>query len=196
MNTFWFVKKTETLLFAQAYIEGLETEDVDLSNLEFKPDSSIPRPSILSILSAFVYSSPDNFRIALNLLFDYLEKQPENLPKVLHILVKDFGFKPTSFSSGSLMQSVVVDELRRRVGDDDELFPRLFIALAEKYLHISFETTKFKGDILNVIRFELPATPKLFELRRQLWEQVFQLYDNPRFQDGILSAIYAYSNEG
>ena len=33
-------------------------------------------------------------------------------------------------------------------------------------------------------------------LRRQLWEQVFQLYDDSRFQDRILSAIYTYSTDG
>ena len=149
MNTFWFMKETETLLFAQAYVERLETEDVNLSNLEFKPDSSIPRPAVLGVLGAFMYSSLDNFCIAINLLFDYLEKQPGRLPKVLHILTEEFGFKHTSFSNDFLMQRVVVNELRQRIGDNNELFSRLFIALAKMYLRISFETRKLKGNFLN-----------------------------------------------
>ena len=86
--------------------------------------------------------------------------------------------------------------MQQRIRGNNELFSRLFIALAEKYLHISFETTKFDGNVINIIRFELPATPELFELRQQLWEQIFRLYDDPRFQDRVLSAIYTYSTDG
>jgi hypothetical protein len=82
----------------------------------------------------------------LDLLLQYLEKRPSDAPLVLHLLTDQFGFKPASYLQGFAVQLAVLDELSKRVREGrDELFSRLFLAVAEKYLNTNVSSHESKG---------------------------------------------------
>jgi len=195
MNVFWFTKPTDTLQYINNRIEEMEVKSVDLSNLEFKASSSVPSPSILSVLSSFKYADDNTFQTALSLLFGYLAKQPEELPQVLHILTDGFGFKHTSHIRGFTIQRAVIDVLwKRALNGENELYSKLFLAVAEKYLYTRFHTTEPKGRRTFItFNFQLPATPELFELRRIIWNRLFQLYQTSALREGVLDVLQTYS---
>ncbi len=198
MEVFWFLKETDILLYVKARISEMNPESVDLSKVEIKTDFDISSPSILNILRPFKYSDESTFRIALELLFDYLAKRPNDLPKVLHLLTKDFGFTHTSYILGFVVQRGLIDMLweRTRKGED-ELFSKLFFAVAEQYLHTDFETTKPKGSYAIVlINFQLYPTPELFELRKTIWRRLFHLYQRPPQRDAVLGVLQSYGMSG
>ncbi len=196
MNTFWFLKEIDTLLYLREHISGMEPEAVDLSRLEAKADSGIPSPSVLSVLGAFVYASLDNFKMALELLFEYVKKRPKDFFKVLYLLTEEFGFNYYSYTNGFAVQEAVVDELQRQIqaeGDESRLFSRLFLAVVGNYLRTRFHMLESKGrHTFQATDFEPPATPELFGLRGKLWGQLFRLYGDPPLLDKALDVINIY----
>ena len=100
------------------------------------------------------------FRIALALLFDYVSKRLDELPQVLHLLTDEFGFKHTSYRLGFRVQQAVIDGLWKYTNDgQDDLYSKIFLAVAKEYLKINFHTIESKGrHAFSMINFRLPAT--------------------------------------
>jgi len=198
MEVFWFFKKTDILLYVRDCISKMEPESIDISKLEIKPNSNIPSPSLLKALGLFNYSDEDNLRMALVLLLDYLTKRPSDLSRGLHLLTEQFGFEHDSYAYGYSMQGTVIDVLWERVkGGEDEIFSKLFLAVAEHYLSTHFNTTQMKGGrTINIFNFDLSPTTELFEVRRTIWKRVFQLYQIPIFRNEVLNLLYEYSTSG
>ncbi|MHC1686199.1 MAG: hypothetical protein AB9879_00510 [Methanothrix sp.] len=194
MEVFWFLMPTDTLLYIKSQIEVADPKQFDPSKIEFKANPWIPSPSLIGVLSSFNYSDDANFRIALNLLFDYIAKRQDELPYLLHLLTDKFGFKHGSYLVGFRVQRAVVDVLWKFTNDgQNELYSRTFLAVAETYLQINFRTTESKGrHAFSMINFQLSPTTELFELRRTIWSRVFHLYQISSFRKSSLNVIYSY----
>ena len=198
MQVFWFIKKTETLLYVSNNISNIEAESVDISKLEINPSSNLSSPSILSTLGLFSYSDENNLRMALALLFNYLTKRPSELSQALYLLTKRLGFENDSWAYGFIKQQIVIDELWNKVNDGkDQVLSKLFLAVAEHYLQTRFDTTKVNGrSTFNIIEFDLPPTAELIELRRRIWKRVLQLYQISTFQKEVLDLLHKYCLSG
>jgi hypothetical protein len=198
METFWFVKQTDILLYVRDCISVMDTEIVDFSTLEIQPNSNLTSPSLLTILGIFINSNESNFRIALDLLARYLAKRPREVPGVLYLLADRFGFEHDSCAYGFVMQRAVIDVLWEHVQEgSNELFSKLFLAVAEKYLRTHFSATSTKNRrTLNILNFDLPPTEELLRLRKKIWQDVFQLYQIPIFKDVVFNILHHYSTSG
>lgn len=197
MGVFWFLKDTDTLLYIRDQIEKMEQTPVNLCDVEFKASSGIPSPSFLSILASFRYAGDPEFRIALGLVLDYLAKRPGELPQVLYLLIDLCGFTHTSYARGFKVQQSVIDILWERARDGDEFFSNLFFAVIRQYVHTHFLTHESKdARSIRIIKFDLPPTDKLFQLRQGIWRRLFQLYSKPNLQEGVLGVLRDYSTSG
>jgi len=195
MDVFWFLKQTDILLFIRKSIDEMEPKSVNLSNIDFMANSVVPSPSLLSLLSSFKNTDAKTFKIALELLCNYVVKRPEDAPYVLHLLTDRFGFKLTSYLNGFSTQRAVINVLCERAKNgEEELFSRLFFAVAEQYLQTHFLTTEPKGEYTcTVTEFKLPPEAVLFDLRQQIWKQLFQFYQTSTFREAVLKSLHTYS---
>jgi hypothetical protein len=195
MEVFWFLKETDILLYMHDCISTMEPERVDFSTLEIKPNSPRSSPSLLTILGLFFQSTENNFRMALDLLLQYAAKRPKELPEVLYLFTEQFGFEHDSYAHKFAMQQAVTDMLWQQTqAGSNELFSKLFLVVAEHYLQMHFRTSGMKDrHSLNIISFDLPPTAELFQLRRTIWQGVFQLYQILTFKDTILNVLHKYS---
>lgn len=199
MQVFWFLKQTDILLYVRNYISKIEPESVDVSKLEINHSSNLSSPSLLSTLGLFSYSSDENnLRMALVLIFDYLTKRPSELSQAFYLLTKRFGFEYDSCVYEFIKQQIVIDELWNRVKkEEDQMLSKLFIAVAKPYLKTQFDTTQMNGSsTLNIIKFELPSTTEIIDLRRTIWKGVFQLYRISMFQKEVLDLLHKYCLSG
>ncbi len=194
MSVFWFVKETDVLLRIKEWIEAMEPVAIDPLSLDFRADSNVDAPSILDVLSSLRWSSERTVKIALGLLLDYVARQPDELPKVLHILVEGFGFKPNDNLYGFAVQRDVVDVLWDRASEGEALAAYVFLAVAEKYLYTRFTTMQSasKREFM-ITKFELPSTPEVMALRKLIWNGVFSLYKDATFQERVLGVLLHYS---
>ncbi len=198
MEVFWFLKKTDILLYVRDCISKIEPETIELSNLEIKPNSNIPSPSLLKTLGLFSYSDENNLRMALDLLFKYLTKRPSELSQGLYIITEKFGFEHNSYAYGYPIQQTVIDVLWKSVKEgENEILSKLFFAVAEHYFPTHFNTTQMKGRrTINIIKFDLTPTTELFELRATICKRVFKLYRIPIYEEDVLNLLYKYSKLG
>lgn len=198
LDVFWFVDRTETLLYVQNQISKISPEPVDIDKIEFKTTADTTSPSILIVLSSFEHAEIDNFIIALNLLYDYIEKLPGEVPKLMRILVDRFGFEPESYAFGYSLQRTVIEQawLRTQNGSN-AINTRIFLVLADAYLNTYYHAHRYKGEhTFSIIKFHLAPTAELFELRKTLLNRLFELYENVSFQPEVLEVIYNYSTSG
>jgi hypothetical protein len=146
------------------------------------------------VLKQFSHTEDSEVRMAINLMLDYVEKRPSDVPLLLDTLTDDYGFRPDSQLRGFSVQQAVVDALWDRVEEGKPLFARVCLALVEDYLYTRFENKRMKSDrVLQLTRFELPDSPELTSLRQSIWERLFELYEDENLQDKVLALVHNYS---
>lgn len=194
LGVFWFLFPTETLLYVRGQIDEMDLKELDLSKMEFKENSWIPSPSILDILGSFKYGNDADFRIALELLLEYVAKRPDELPQVLFLLIDRFGFDHRSHFNGFRIQQDVIDLLWKHANNGQNvLYSRIFLAVADKYIQIKFHTTELKSHhSFSTINFQLPPTPEIKQLRQKIWDRVFLLYKIKSLQRIVLNVLHNY----
>lgn len=192
VNVFRFIEPTKALLYVKSRIDRMEEKSVDLSKIEFKANSNVQSPSLLSVLASFKNENIYNFRMALELLLNYLYKQLGEVPQVLHIITEKFGFDHKTY--GFIVQQTVIDFLRGRTQDgENELYSKLFLAVSEQYLHTHFRTYELKeAHAYNLIDFHLNSSPELLKLRRSIWEGIFRLYQKTALKDSVIEVFRDY----
>ncbi|NEP85543.1 MAG: AAA family ATPase [Okeania sp. SIO2C2] len=197
MKLFCFFKQTEILIYAKNCIDKMEVESVDISTLDIPSNSNIDIPSysILDLLSLSSNFDEQNFQIAIDLLFEYLTKKPQELLQVFRLLIEVFGFEHDSYIAKFISQSIVIDKLLEKVNQGkNKLFVKLFFGVAEKYLKLEFYTSKLKNKREFLWRqFPPLPTPELLNLRNKIWQGVFQLYQIDIFEKEVINIIYQYS---
>jgi len=195
LEVFWFVNQTDTLVWVQQRILKMEVLPTEPEDLVFEKGSNhVPSSSILDILKSFVFAELDKAIMAIDLILQYLSMRPKEAPYVLTLLSEDYGFQYTSYLRGFEVQRSVVDAIWNRVERGEALFPDLFLAVVKEYLPTHFDNCRMKdARMLQFLRFDLPATQELIELRRTIWKRLIQLYENTICREKILNLIHEYS---
>jgi hypothetical protein len=197
LDVFGFVKPTDTLIFLRDQIQALEAKPLGPAGLKFEPSSNIPSPSILSVLDSMQWAEESFLEIALQFLYDYSVKRPEDIPQVLQILTVRFGFFHTSYLLEFRLQRTVIDTLwiRTREGSDDA-FSKMFLAVASRYLRTDFESFESKGTKVHFLHFSLSPTPELSLLRRIIWRRLLSLFRDHSLRGVVLDFLRNYSTSG
>ena len=198
LDLFGFVAPTDTLLYIQEKIEEMPTEAAVLSPLTLRASSDFPTPSILSVLRSFRHHDKVTFEIALDLVFAYLSKKPQELPRVVRLFTEFFGFTHESYAIHYAVQQVVIDKLWQHTENGaNGLLSRLFLAVAADYLKTHFHRSYSKGyTAITVFDFALSPSPALEALRQTIWNRLFQLYDIPTFSEQVLALLQAHKPHG
>lgn len=198
IDVFWFLKPTDTLIYIQNRINSINGPGVDFEDVKFEADSNTSLPEFLSTLSLFRYLREDQIKMSLDLLLQYAEKQPHDTPKILYYLIDRYGFQPDSYRYDYNVQHAVIDTLLERSSSgSNEYLTRLFIALAENYLHTHFSSTKSgKARTITFTQFDLVDSKILLNLREKILKQLFNLYENKEYQKHILKLLMSHTQSG
>lgn len=198
IDVFWFLKPTETLIYIQDKITSINDPSFGLKNIKFEPDSNASLPEFLSTLSLFRYLGEDQTKMSLDLLLQYAEKRPNDTPKILYYFIDRYGFQPDSYRYDYYVQHGVIDKLLEYSSTgSNAYFTRLFIALAENYLHTHFSSTKAgRVHSFTITRFDLIYSKSLCNLREKILKQLFDLFKNKEYQKHILKILMTHTQSG
>lgn len=198
INVFWFLKPTDTLIYIQDKINSINGPGIDLENIKFESDSNTSLPEFLSTLSLFRYLGEDQSKLSLDLFMQYAEKQPNDTPKILYYLIDRYGFQPDSYRYDYYVQHGVIDKLLEYSSSgSNEYFTRLFIALAENYLHTHFSSTKAgRAHTITFTQFDLIDSKSLCNLRAKILKQLLDLFKNKEYQKHILKLLMTHTKSG
>ncbi len=198
IDVFWFLKPTETLLYIQNKVERLNVQKISIDGVKFEADSSSTLTDFLSTLSLFRFLDVTEITMSLDIFMQYLNKQPQETPKILHCFSDSYGFQPNSYRFGYHVQFAVIKKIIEYCeSGENEYFSRVFIALSEKFLHTHFSVTKpMKGRTVTFVQFDLADSIELSDFRKLVWTNLFSLYENINHQQYILHLFFTHSLSG
>ncbi|MFQ5713181.1 MAG: hypothetical protein ACE5GU_04055 [Candidatus Scalinduaceae bacterium] len=198
IDVFWFLKPTETLIFIQDKIKSLNSQEINIDEIKFEADSNSTLPEFLSTLSLFRFLGIDEIKMSLDVFLQYAEKQPQDTSGILHYFVDRYGFQPDSYCFGYQVQySVAEKTIEYCNSGKSEYFSRVFIALAENYLHTHFSRAKSgRGHTITFTKFDLVESSELRNLRKLILTYLFSLYKNKNLQQYILNLLLTHSQSG
>lgn len=194
MQTFWFLKRTDVLCYIQEQIDALNVEEAEPAALNFAPDRNSVEDFQLKLIRLFRFSEQSEVKVALELLLAYVAKRPQIIPQALHLLTEDFGFRHDSYLYEFQVERSVIDCVWQQTKDGKHiLFSKIFLVVAEQFLHTHFHTSEAKGDrAISMINFSLPPAPQVLELRKAVWQRVFALYQVQDFQADVLRLLQSH----
>ncbi|MFD1991901.1 hypothetical protein ACFSGI_18165 [Paenibacillus nicotianae] len=194
-SMFWFIDQTSTLLYVRDSVKGLEPEGFDYKDFHIKKDNNIPKPSLLSILSAFISSEKEMFKIANELLLSLFDKRPSLASYVYTILTETFGFDLDSHLFEYEYQHIVIDVLWNEIQiNKNDVLMKLLVKIADNYLKTKFESTDYHGKSVRFRKFELYNSESINQLRTKIWNYIFELYNKKELRSEVLEMIYNYSS--
>jgi hypothetical protein len=194
LEVFYYHKTTEALRYIKSKIDLLDKVEVDESELSFAIlDNLSSRDRYLEVLKLFY---GDELPITLDIVFDYLEKNPRIISQVIYLLTKNFSYKHYSYKWNYWVQKNVVSKLLERAkSEKGHIFKKLTVTVAKKYLGMHFDSHDSKTPMtVTIRRFNLEPYESLFEMRQSLWKFLFDLYDKDICRNEISEIIKVYSS--
>lgn len=194
LEVFYYHKTTEALRYLKSKIDLLDKVEGDEAELNFAIiDNLSSRDRYLEILKLFY---GDELPITLDIVFDYLEKNPRIISQVIYLLTKNFSYKHYSYKWDYWVQKNVVSKLLERAkSEKGYIFKKLTVTVAKKYLGMHFDSHDSKTPMtVTIRRFNLEPFESLFEMRQSLWKFLFELYDKDICRNEISEIIKVYSS--
>lgn len=194
LDVFYFHKKIEALSHIKSKIDSLKQVEIDEAELSFEvPNNSQLTDRYLEILGLF---QGEEVSISLDIILDYLEKNPRIASQVVYLLTKDFSYHHDSYKWGYYVQQKVVSKLLEKAKNEKGiLFKKLTLAISKKYLGMHFDSIVSKESLtVTIYRFNLYPCDEIYEIRQSLWEFLFEIYEEEIYRSDILEIIKAYSS--
>lgn len=197
MDTFWFVKETDTLLFIKHAIEAMSPVTLGLAEISFERNSHVEGETLLHLLAHFRHSSLDNLPIAIELILDYAASRQDEVGQVLYVLSERFGIHYMSYTVGYVVERMVMEALWKRTREGaDTIFARIFCLIAGRLLRIHIRTTEAAEEdyaAINVYQFDVELTEQMKELRQEIWQRLFILFRaSPTLREDVLGTLQVY----
>jgi hypothetical protein len=189
---FWFFKEVDTLLFIRNWINELEAEKTELSDIKFNYEANdFPSASeYLGLLINFwrhnTIFTHESIDLGLLLIF----KQPSRIPEVLKFLSENFAYQRFDFRFGYPRQKTLFETLDEKKFNEREkaISDQLFLSIAPSFLGWEFHQFESRGGgQMMIYTFSLVKTLPLMDLRKKILERMFNLFNDNK--DKVLAAI-------
>ena len=195
MKYFWYIKETNTLIYCKNYVNFLEEETIDIDNYEFVETNDFYQDNdLLVILSRFI-NSYDSFKMALQLILEYFERQPSTLKGfMLPLLTKTCSYSLESHKDGYHFENILLDELwEKSQKGKNILTTKLYLEVVKYYLKIEVDTCRSQGKYaISFIPFSIYKTKELEILREKIWKNIFKLYKTTKYKNRVINVINKY----
>ncbi|WP_438711176.1 hypothetical protein ACSTS3_21785 [Aquimarina muelleri] len=172
LKSFWFYLQDQTLEFVYEFIETLpkieeNKYDTSYENNQFAYD----KDNIIELVSNFFRLNSNYIKDSIELLFEYVSRQPEKLPELIHKIRELLIFDRDDERYDFYRQNTLFDILIDGVNKGNELLTTSFFELAKTFLSHSFQ--QFKGGRNNSFihyQYPIPNNKIIQEFRIKIWD--------------------------
>lgn len=179
ISIFWFCTESKSLSYLENHISNIEKSPnknlLDNSLSQTYIDHSIDE---LSILSEFRHLLNSKSRIALELMFLYIEKNPVHTQRLVKILKEQWKFDRFSCENGDFIQHLLVDFLIEKLKKEQKnnLYIGIFKEIVPELLNTRFIDTESKGIQYCMYTHHTILTTSIEKLRKKIWDSVWLIY--------------------
>jgi DNA polymerase III delta prime subunit len=196
LKPFWFVDTSLTLRIAHDLILALPdnpvTDDMkwEEKNISFNEDP------ILSVLAQLRYSVEVDLASAIDLVFLYLTKRPEQSGKILKLLTEagGFGFDRHSYRNKYAVQRLVADHVVAAAQSPHH--SALLIEVANKFLAIEFDSSFCEDrSTVTFCHFGLEDCAEITHIRKTLWGSLKIYFRSGKYTERICFLLLNYARQ-
>lgn len=185
-GVFWFCLVNKTLSYFYNYISSLPKS----SSKEYIADYDHNEMAtygyndkdIISILANFRHLGDENTKNALELMFLYVEKKPEEAKRLSFVLNEKWMIIRNDFDIEFRIQHLLIDYLIEKIKkkSDNTLQKVFFYNIASKLLKTRFIENDSKGNKFTIYTIHITLSDSIKQLRKKIWDVSFELYEeNP-----------------
>jgi predicted Zn-dependent protease with MMP-like domain len=203
LSLFWIFKQERVL----SYIGKAITTLPDNPQEEYKfeedknPNTWDDEYGYFEVLKQFLnYTYLDsNFKLALDLTFLYLEKQPEYIRNFVAYAKAELIYNREDYNTDFYRQTTLFDKLISNInsGRNPTLFRGLFYHIVNTYLQTAFQKSESAGrdNSIAIYIYHLPNISILFEFRQKIWNFLFEDFRDHKkcVIDSISSYIFNHN---
>ncbi|MUG87279.1 ATP-binding protein [Paenibacillus timonensis] len=194
VKVFYSIRPTETLLMLKERIDSLPQGSLDISSIDFEKESRshIVNDDVLGILGGFNDSS--DLPLALDLLFMYYKKTPQNFMGFYHTIINSFGVRKESHRYDYWTQTQLISKFIEHADEwKNKELSILFIKVSAEFLKLQFSPTE-AGRGHTIIMYQIPVqlSNGSKKYRELIWNSLFELYNYESNQSEIEQIIKEY----
>lgn len=171
LKSFWFYLQDQTLEFVFAYIDSLPKIEEYIYETSYENNQfSYGKDDIIELIGNFFRLNSNYLKDSIELLFEYVARQPKKLPELIHKIREILIFDRDDERYNFYRQNTLFNILIKGVEDEDELLTTSFFELAKTFLSHSFQ--QFKGGRNNSYihyQYPIPNDEIIQEFRIKLW---------------------------
>jgi len=186
LDVFWFCLVNKTLCYFYNYISSLPepsnknyVADYEQNEMAYYGCDS---NEMLLILAKFRHLGDENTKNALELMFLYVEKKPEEAKRLSFVLNEKWMIVRDDFDMEFRTQHLLIDYLVEKIKENSEntLYKVFFYKMATKLLQTRFRENESNGNRFAIYTIHITLSDSIKQLRKKIWEFSFKLYDeNP-----------------
>lgn len=196
LEIFWFYREVDSLLFVKNWIESLEKEEPELSDIKYSYESNdfVWAPDYFKLLLNFWNHNTPYTNEAIDLAIKLMFRQPSRIPETLKHLNEHLQYHRFDYRVGFPRQHLLLEALSNPnfSAREKEISDQLFLSLAPKYLGWDFSQIEGKGGgQMMIYNFHLVKTPALMELRKNILQRLFVLFLTN--ENEVLKALHQYA---
>lgn len=179
ISIFWFCVESKSLSYLENHISN-----IGISSNKHPHDNKLNQTYLehskdeLSILSEFRHLFNSKSRIALELMFLYVKKNPIYTQRLVKILKEHWIFDRFSCENEDFIQHLLIDFLieKSTTEQNNDLYIEIFKEISPQLLNTRFIDTETKGVQFRTYTHHITLTPSIKKLRRKIWDFIWQLY--------------------
>lgn len=196
LEIFWFYREVDSLLFVKNWIESLDKEEIELSEIKYTYEATdfVWAPDYFKLLLNFWNHNTPYTREGIDLAFQLMFRQPSRIPETLKHLNEHLQYHRFDYRVGFPRQHLLIEALSNPnfTAREIEISNQLFLSLTPKYLGWDFSQVEGKGGgQMMIYNFHLVKTSALMELRKNILERLFVLF--PTNENAVLNALHKYA---
>lgn len=196
LGIFWFYRELDSLLFIKKWIDNLEKEDPEPSEIKYTYENNdfVYAPDYFNLLLNFWHQNTHYTKEAIDLAIKLTFKQPSRIPETLKHLNEHLQFHRYDYRFGFPRQLTLIEALSNSSFCEKEkkIADQLFLSIAPNFLGWEYHQIEGKGGgQMTIYNFQLFKTPALMELRKNILQMLFHLFKEN--ESSVLKALHKYA---
>lgn len=189
LKDFWFYLPTEGLIYIKNRINILN-KIKDLNSLKFEKykESYTGQydDDLIDILINYKLF-PDKLNLSLEILINYGFSNQENFSKVLKSLRHSFLYSQYSYEEKYIVQIKLFEFLYEKTKENYELYSRIILFIAGKYLTDTYQCSYSYGRSLTIQTLPIVLIDEQKKLRDKLLSFIFKCFKHKELKENIYS---------
>ncbi|MFT6502208.1 MAG: DNA polymerase III delta prime subunit [Crocinitomicaceae bacterium] len=178
VDLFWAYLQPEVLEFYFEYIQGIYEPDEPIYIIDEnkKVRISHKKDDVVDILGNFLVNNSDEFKDALELIFEYVRKTPKSYHAMIEKIKGSLAYSWDDEHYGFYRQNSLFEFLKEKLKSENVFYHKVFWELCKTFLLFSFNTTRSSRGKVLIGRYTISNNEHSNSLRNFIWEIAVENY--------------------